>query len=225
MNTIRGKNIVCSMYVTDAYYPIFCAKTAEFTINQDEIETTSVNSGSSREYVPGMSNATLSMTGVTTLDNTNDRVSVLYLMQQSIRRATQDCIITLTDDSGNDVVIQFYAIITSTGFTRDVASYSQSSVTFRVTGNITFDTVILPPVPDVVYSIYLNTTAGQYTVNDSALIDADILQVAREGSTYTEVTGTPSGRQFKFTASTGVLTFDSSLTFNPGETVFVMYKV
>jgi len=53
MNTIKGKNIVCSMDVGGTFYPIFCSKTAEFTVNQDEIETTSVNSGSSREYVQG----------------------------------------------------------------------------------------------------------------------------------------------------------------------------
>src|SRR5574343_56785 len=221
MNTIKGKNIVCSMYVTDNYYPVFCGKTAEFTINQDEIETTSVNSPNSREYVPGMMNATLSMTGVTTLDNTNGRVSVLYLMQQSIRRSVQDLIITLTDDDGSDIVISFSAIITTTGFNRDVASYSNSNVTFRITGPVTFDTVITPPTPEEVFSIYLNTVAGLTSVSDSDLIGVDILQVARTGSTHNETTGTPTGRQFKYTSVSGTISFDASIPFESGEDVYV----
>jgi hypothetical protein len=224
MNTIKGKNIVCSMDVGGTYYPIFCAKNAEFNVNQDEIETTSVNSGSSREYDPGMMNATLSMTGVTTLNNTNGRISPLYLMQQSIRRATQSLIINLTDDDGADVVIDFSAIITATGFTRDVASYSQCSVNFRVTGDINFDTVITPPAPSEVFSIYLSTTAGNTTVSDAALTGKEVLLVAREGSVYNETTGTPTGRYFKFTSGTGTITFDSSIPFNTGEVVYVEYK-
>jgi hypothetical protein len=225
MNTIRGKNIVCSLLSDATYYPIFCGKTAEFTINQDEIETTSVNSGSSREYIPGMMNATLSMTGVTTLDNSNDRISVLYLMQQSIRRATHDLIITLTDDNGDDIVLSFQAIITSSSFSRDVASYSQSSVNFRITGDIGFDTVIDPPVILNVYSITLSVTAGANTVSDMGLVGADILQVARTGITHNETTGTPVGRQFKFTSGTGTVTFDSAIPFESGEDVYVEYKI
>jgi hypothetical protein len=224
MNTIRGKNIVCSMLVDSTYYPIFCAKTAEFNINQDEIETTSVNSGSSREYVPGMMNATLSMTGVTTLDNTNSRISVLYLMQQSIRRQVRDLIITLTDDDANDIVISFQAIIVATGFTRDVASYSQCSVNFRVTGDIGFDSIIVPPTPETVYSDYYGITAGISTLTVTDLIGVEILMVARSGSVHEEITGTPTGRQFAFNGTTGTLTFDASIPFNTGEDVYVEWK-
>ena len=224
MNTIRGKNIVCSLYSVDNYYPIFCAKNAEFNLNQDEIEITSRNSGSSREYIPGMMNATLSMTGVTTLDNTNGRISVLYLMQQSVRRSLQQLIITLTDDDGNDIVMSFNAIITATGFTRDVASYSQCSVNFRVTGDITFDSIIVPPTPEVVYSIYLSASTGAYSVSDILLIGADVLQVARTGITHNEVSGTPIGRQFSYDSATGAILFDSSIPFNDGEDIYVEYK-
>lgn len=224
MNTIKGKNIVCSLLSGSTYYPIFCGKSAEFNVNQDEIEVTSVNSGSSREYVPGMMNATLSMTGVTTLDNTNGRISVLYLMQQSIRRATHDVIITLTDDTGADVVISFNAIITATGFTRDVASYSQCSVNFRITGDVGFDTIITPPVAENVYSFTLDCVEGEISVSDVLLAGVEILQVARTGITHNETTGTPVGRQFKYTSGTGTITFDASIPFNSGEDVYIEWK-
>lgn len=212
------------MDVGGTFYPIFCSKTAEFTVNQDEIETTSVNSGSSREYVPGMMNATLSMTGVTTLDNSNSRISVLYLMQQSIRRSTQSFIITLTDDTGADVVIDFSAIITTTGFSRDVASYSQSNVTFRVTGDINFDTIITPPAPSEVFSDYFTPTAGLAYITDASLVGVSILQVARTGSTHNETTGTPTGRMFKYTSGTGRIDFDTAIPFDSGEDVYVEWK-
>lgn len=224
MNTVKGKNIVCSMFVTDNYYPVFCAKTAEFTMNQDEVEMTSINSGSSREYTAGMMNAVLSMTGVTARDNSDGKVSITYLMQQSTRRQTHNFAITLTDDEGFDIVISFSAIIITTGFSREVQGYSNSSVTFRITGDVDFDEVILPPAPEQVFSDYFAATAGLTSITDASLVGVDILQVAREGLTYDQTGGTPTGRQFKYTTLTGTIDFDASIPFNTGETVYVEWK-
>ena len=225
MNTVKGKNIVISMLSGGLYYPIFCTKTADFTVNQDEIEMTTINSGSSREYTAGMMNASLTVTGVTTLDNTNSRVSVNYLEQQAIRRTTQSFAITMTDDDGNDLVRLFDGIIISTNFNRDVSSYSQSSVTIRVTGGITYDTVVTPPVPEVVYSDYFACVEGETSISDASLIGVDILQVARSGDTHEETGGVPGNHQFKYTTGTGTIGFDVNIPFNDGEVIYVEWKV
>lgn len=225
-NTVKGRNTIIYMLVDSVYYPVFCAKTAEFTIDQDEIEVTSINSGSSREYVPGMSNATCAVTGITTLDNSNGRVSITYLMQQSVRRQLHTFKMVLTDDDSSSLEVVFTAMIKTTNINRDTVGYSQSSLQLRVSGVVEWTEVVDPPAPEEIYSIYLSVTAGQYEVSDSDLGAATILEVWREGINHTETTGTPSGRQFKYTdlTTSGKITFDSAITFNTGEIVYVLYK-
>lgn len=225
-NTVKGRNTIVSMLVDSVYYPVFCAKTAEFTLEQDEIEVTSIDSPSSREYLPGMSNATCAVTGITTLDNTNGRVSITYLMQQSVRRQLHTFKMTITDDDSNSLEVVFTAMIKTTNINRDTVGYSQSSLQLRVSGVVEWTEVIDPPVPEEVYSVYISATAGQYEVTHADLGGATVLEVWREGINYTETTGTPSGRQFKYTdlTSSGKITFDSAITFNTGEIVYVLYK-
>ena len=221
-NTVRGKNIICSMLIGVDYVPIFCGKSAEFTLNQEEIETTSINSGSFREFIPGMTDGTFTINGVTTSDNTNGRVSINYLLQQSVRRTIRSIKIVMTDDNGNNQVISFNAIIVNSGFNRDIPSYSQSSVSFRITGSITLAT-IAAPTETVQDPIYKTTTPGLFSVTDALLTGATILEVQREGLGYTQTSGTPTGRQFNFTGTT--ITFDSSIPFNTGEIVYILYKL
>lgn len=225
MNTVKGKNIVISMLSGDDYYPIFCTKTGDLTVNQDEIEMTSINSGSSREYTAGMMNATLTVTGITTLDNTNERISINYLMQQSVRRQTQSFAITQTDDDGNDIVITFDGIIITSNITRDVSSYSQSSVSIRITGDIEFDTIVTPPTPEVVYSDYFSCVEGETSISDASLIGVDILQVARSGDTHEETVGVPGNHQFRYTSVSGTISFYSGNPFNSGEVIYVEWKI
>lgn len=236
MNTIKGKNMVFSIYVDDNYYPVFCSKDIEFTVNQDEIETTSVNSGNYREFEPGMTNATLSASGVATLDNTNQRVSPLYLMQNTPRRTIWDCIITYTDDDGDDIVVDFSAFVVSINTTRQRSGYTQCSVNMRVTGGIGFDEIILPPVAPTteVYSDYWATTNGlNYITGASAIhtytLDSDtdeILEVSMEGIQYDVVSGTPTAgtRTCQFNASNDRIIFPSDVVFDGAQRVFVEFK-
>ena len=53
---IKGSGMVAELLVSGDYVPIFCAKDCTLSVSQDEIEVTSINSGSSREYLPGMAN-------------------------------------------------------------------------------------------------------------------------------------------------------------------------
>lgn len=48
MSQVLGRNITVSVFITDGFYPMLCAKSAELVMNQDEYETTTINSGSSR---------------------------------------------------------------------------------------------------------------------------------------------------------------------------------
>lgn len=215
MNQVLGKNVVCALLIAGDYYPIFCGKSATLTINQDEIETTFINSGANREFVPGMSDATLDIDGVTVLDNSEGRVSILYLMQLSIRRVIQSLRMLFTDQDGNQVGATFNAFTKTTQATRNVVEWSQSLSSLRITGPITFSAIIDPPVPQSCEEedpIWTTLAEAATTVVDALLIPAigetiTILGVTRSGLSYTQVSGTPGNLQFQYTSGTGTITF------------------
>lgn len=224
-NLVKGKNVVTSMFIIDTWYPIFCAKSGTFERVQDEIEVTSINSGSDKEFIPGMRSATLSMTGVTTLNNTNARISVLYLDQQS--RSVFQLRTSLTDNDGNNVAMTYNAIIKRTGFSRDVSSYSQSFVDFRITGAVTYGTIISPPAPPAVFSIYIDAVEGQTSVSSASLDGVTVKAVARSGQIHRSVSGTPGNMEFRYTdgVGTGTISFDPTNPFLAGEVIYVLYVV
>lgn len=233
-NRVQGKNIIGSMNIDDTYYPIFCGKTLSFNLDQDELETTSVNSGVSREYIAGMANAVMNITGVTILDNTESRISIAFLQQQSIRQAVQEWQIQLTDDDGSIIYYLFEGIIRNTSFTKALPGYSQSDLTVRITGDINITTIAPPPPPgspEIIYSDWWTMDAGNTyidglsDVHGYGLQGVTILEVDREGANYDIITsGTPGNRQATHNNTTGVISFDPT---NPsmGETVFVLFKV
>lgn len=232
-----GKNVVVAMKISGIYYPIFCGKTADFPLEQDEIEVTNVNSGSSREYVPGMSNALLNISGVTVLDNTENRVSILYFMQLAIRRSINEYRVLFTDQDGDTAYFTFNAFVRNANPSRDVTQWSQSTLSLRVTGDLTFGTTVTaPPTPacEEEAPIYLDLPDGVAYV-ESALLKPGvgetitILHVSRSGFTHYETSGSPGSLEFQYTVvgANGRITFDTP--GNPAapdlEPVSIEYKI
>lgn len=230
-NKVQGKNVIVTMLYSGVYYPIFCCKSMSFDQVQETIEVTSVNSGNDREYEPGMSTATMTVSGITTLNNVGSRISVLYLIQLAVRREIQSLKVTLTDNDGNSKDVTFDAIITSNNFTKELGgAYSQSSTGFQITGGITISDPVGPPSVQVVQDpLYIDGVPGATSVSDPLLEAAGvvILEVQREGLGHDPTNGTPGNREFKFTggAGNGTIAFDPTNPFNPGpEVVYVLYK-
>lgn len=230
-NRVQGRNVIVTMEVDSVYYPVFCAKTALLSQVQETIEITSVDSGNDRQYEPGMSTTTLEIGGLTILDNTENRISVLYLMQLAQRRARQTMKITLTDNDGDQIEVGFKAIITANSFDKSLGgAFSQSSTSLLVTGGITIGPSITPPNPSEVQEpLYLEAVEGETSVSDPLLTAAgvEILHVHREDAgSGQQVTGTPASgtRQFRFTAGTGTIDFDPDNPFNGGEIIYILYQ-
>jgi hypothetical protein len=231
MNTVQGKNIKGFMKVDALYYNIFCGQTLSFGLEQDELETSTVGNGSMRTYDAGFGNAMMEVGGVTILDNSESRIAITYLQQQSIRQQIQDWSIELTDDNNNIVTYLFRGIIRSSNFDKSIPGFSKSAVSIRVSGNITMTTVA-PPIGsnEITYSDWWNMAAGETKISGTStqlsynLIGCTVLEVDREGTQYDIVTsGTPGNRQAKHNNTTGDVDFD---TANPsvGETVFVLFR-
>lgn len=232
MNTVRSNNVIIELLVSGAYYPVFCGKTMEYTQNQETVEVTSINSGSAREYVSGMTTASLSIAGITIIDNTGNRIAITYLMQESIRRTAQTLRIRMIADNATAIQIAFLALITSNTLSRAVGTYSQSSTSMIITGEPVISAIIPPPgLACVEDPLYLATTPGQTKVHSVLLeqVGVEILAVEREGLGQVQVSGTPGSgtREFLFVggAGNGDIFFDPGNPFNTGEIVYVLYKI
>lgn len=235
-NQVLGKNFKTEILIDGVYNPIFCGKSAELTVNQDEIEVTHVNSGISREYVPGMSNSTISFAGVTVLDNTEGRISWEYMVQSAIRRSINTYRITLTDQDSDTRQITFDAFWTTGSLTRDITAWSQSSTALRITGDITFGAVAPPPPSscEIQDPIYTTLAEGATSVVSALLVPGvgetiTILHVTRSGQTHYETGGTPGSLEFLYTSGTGTIDFDPANPGNPAapdlEPVSIEYKI
>ncbi len=231
---VEGKNVIAYMKIEDEYSPIFCATVNEFNLDQDEIETTHVNSGPNREFVPGMGGATLGVTGITWAKN-GSRIAITYLVQQSVRRLIHTLRLVITDGvtpTPNVTVMTFDAFIRNTSITSPKNAFSTSNVTFRITGGIEFSEILDPPSEpfcEVQQPLYLAFAESETSVQSDSLIPESgftitILEVQREGLGHDQTSGTPGNRQFKYTSATGTISFDTTNPSN-GETVYVLYKI
>jgi hypothetical protein len=231
---VLGKNVIVSMLVDGDYYPIFCGKTADLGLVQDKIEVTYINSGAHRNYVPGMSDSTLSVNGVTLINNDEHKVSVLYLSQLAIRRSINTYRVLLTDQDSTQVSVSFSAFVLSTNLSRDAIAWSQSSVVFQITDDWTFSTIIPPPTEptcEMQDTLYKTLASSDTYVTDSLLIPASgetitIISVSRSGTVYYETSSTPGSLEFKYTSASGKIEFDPLNPGNPGgEPVSIEYKL
>lgn len=234
---VLGKNAIFSMYIAGTPYPVFCAKTFEKSLNQDKIEVTSVNSGVDREFVPGMSDAQITATGITQVNNDEGKISIFYLEQR--KRDINSFRILCTDQDGTIIIVTFSGFLINSTLGKETTAWSQSSVTFQITGSPTFSTVIPAPGTPICEeqpTIYTTLPDGVAYVESPLLKPGagqtiTILHVSRSGTTYYEVIGTPGNLAFAYTVvgANGRITFQ-----NPGnpatppfslEPVSIEYKI
>lgn len=234
-NLIEGVDVLGQMEIDSVWYDIFCAKDLVLRYDGEEIETTTVNSTRSREYVPGMNSWLLSISGVTESDNSEGRVSLLYLLQEAMRTEIHSMRVFMTDRNGTTKAVTFSGFLRSGEFTGNAFGMSNCDAEFRITGSPSLGTPVDPPAPpdcELEDTIYLREsdggiTAGQYIANSALLqqTGVEIIAVIRSGPMYDYTTGTPSGMQFTHDLPNGDIIFDSNITFNSGEWVAILYKI
>lgn len=235
---VPGSGILLEMLLDGEYFPVFCAQTGRHNLEQEEIETTDINSGSNKKFVPGMASQEIEFGGLTRVDNADGRVSILYLMQESVRRLIYSWRMTLTDNetpTPNVAVLTFDGFIKITGYDKNTGSLSKCNVTIRVTGGVSHGSVIPDPSEpscEVQLPLYLTMAEGDSEVSDVLLEQdgVDILRVQRSGLGLDQVAGTPVAgtAQFRFIpgAGNGTIQVDPTNPANPGgEIIYVLYRL
>jgi predicted secreted protein len=214
------------VYISGVWYPLLCAKAFDFTLNQDEIEVTSVDSTSGREFIPGMSNATCTMNGLTFIENAESKISATYCLQLSVRRQILPFRVYLMSADATTLQIGFDGFFTGITISGGVDQFVQGDLSIRISGDVDISALIDPPVPGELDEIYIDLAEGATSVSNIVLDDSEIFLVEREGIQYDEVVGTPGNRQFQYDDST-----DSIIFLVPGnpaspdlESIHILYK-
>ena len=228
---VQGSQMIASIKVSGNYYPVFCAKSCSFEMTNEIINRTGVNDGLFPKRRIRRTEWSGSASGVLVTDNTQDRYSPFYIMQESVRRSALEWQFEFTNLDGDIRTIEGEALVQNLPISGDVQSFVQCTVNIIGTGAFTMDVSPSSPTLDEdVDSDYWTTTSGQYaiqglSVTGKSMVGKTILAIAREGTVYDPITtGSPSNRTALFNSALGRITFDSNIPFNPGETVWAMWK-
>lgn len=233
---IHGQDVYLSARVGNDYYIIGCAISATFNFTNDLIGKTDVNAGLFKKYRARISDCKASVNGVIKHNSNDSILSSFYFLQEGIRRSEVDYRFEWYSASGYQQ-LNMTGIIESITKDADVNDFALFDMSMQGTGNITLAEIIGPPPtgnsePTDVLSDWWETLEGQYSIpaGPSAIhgyniLGKEIIEVDREGTQYDLITsGSPSGRQCKFDNGLEQLFFDSTLPFNAGETVFIIFK-
>ena len=228
---VRGSQMIASVKISGQYYPVFCAKSCSFEMRNEIINKTGVNDGLFTKRRIRRTEWSGSASGVLVTQNDSNKISPFYLIQESVRRSALEWQFEFTSIDGDVRTIEGEALIENLPISGDVQSFVQATVNIIGTGGFSMDVTPSSGLFDEnVDSDYWNTTEGTYTVSglsvgSKSLIGKTILAIAREGTVYDPITtGSPSNRTALFNSALGRIVFDANIPFNPGETVWAMWK-
>jgi hypothetical protein len=231
-NTILGTGVTFSIEVTENnFYPIGCAKSCTFEIDQEIILRTGVNDGLFPKKRVIRTDWRGSGTFVMVSNNTNDRYSAFYLAKEAVRRAESRYQWEFTDQDGNIKTITGYAVIKGLPISADVQAFSSFDLQIEGSGAFTLSDGGGSPSSisdENVDSDEWTVTAGQYgisglSVDGKSLVGKYLLAVSRTGTPHEIITsGTVGNLQAKFSSGAGTIVFDIPL--NDGEVVWAMWR-
>lgn len=226
MTTLTGKDALLAVKLDDTWYPALCAISCSFFFSHEEVLVSSRNSGKYVERMSRFMNWGFELKGLTKIDDSDGQKGFFYFAQASVRGQQIETRIKYTDQDNNTKYVSGIVLVMDGNLESTVGGFTNASLRLPGTGEPTIGDSGSGGVAIDEYWLYLDTTENAFEVshNDLAGVTA-ISLVLREDGGYKEVTGTPVGRQFKYTdlGSSGKLTFDNTIPFNAGEIVYVRF--
>ena len=234
---IKGEDVVLELLYDGNYYPVLCATDCTFSRQMNFVPITSTDSGIFREFMPGKEEWSMSVSGLTKVEN-DAALTFFWVLQTSVRRQLQTIRMTFTDEVGASKQISGSVYVGSQDISGPISDYAQCSIEFRGTGAFSVSATTPPAEPEInVYSDYWTPTngltyitgasSGSYTGTSYTLLSTDtILEVRVEGTSYEVVSSAPAdgARECRFMTGPVRVQFPSALVFSGSERVFVMFK-
>lgn len=231
---VHGKDVVIELQAEDLNWdPILCGEDCTFRTTPEFVLTTGPTSGLFRERIKRREEWSMSVTGLTKIEN-NSSLTFFYMLSDSVRRTRHTVRITFTDEDGDSKQISGNVYIGQMDISGPASDYSRGSIELLGTGPFTVSEVE-PPTPAVseVFADYWTTTAGQAWIDGSSTGETDgtsytlqvtdeILAVTVENQKLYATTGTPTNAHYKFNTTTAVLL--TSVMFDGSEKVYVLWR-
>lgn len=223
---VHGEDIVVMQKIDEVFYEIGCATNCQFEFTNEIIAKTSRNSAGFREKKVRISDCKGSVSGLIKSSNANDVLSIFWFLGQGMTRVEATYKFLFTDEDGNDRSITMNAVIESIPLRGPVESFGEFDLNIEGTGGYELDSLDPPgSSSDNVDSDSWEISGGLTYIEDVRLENVTIIEVDLEGRQFEKVTGSPVGRQFKYTASIGGkgrIEFENGLPID-GNEVFVIW--
>ena len=234
---VRGNDVVVELLVDGDYYPVLCGLDCSFTREVEFISIRTADSSVFDEVMPRRENWSVTVNGVTKIEN-DTVLTFFYLLMTSVRRTIHTIRVTFTDEAGGSKQIDGSVYIGSESITGPFADYANASIEFRGTGAFTVSTTTEPVTPEYnIYSDYWIPTNGNsyssgastgYTDGTQYTLAATdiILEVWVESVPFYATTGTPTNGspEYKFDTGTLRLNFPAAFVFDGSQRVMVLFK-
>lgn len=234
-SVINGTNIILYQYNTSTGLGVeFAAATnCKFSTSVDQVEITTTNTGSYKEYLGSQINWNISADGFIALTN----YSYLTLLTKLKNKEQIIVKFQIDNDNGNGTGALGYSVFTglvnivSLDMTGPVEGASTYSVSLVGTGEYTISgTEVTPGGVVVVGSNVLmfdyTASGGETTVTFAGAIGKTCVTVTRGGVEVRLIatSGSPTGENVSFNASTGVLTFATARPLAADEFIRAIFK-
>lgn len=161
---VHGEDFIIEVLVGDTYKIILCATDGTLTYQQEVIATTTEDSGIWKTKAPRLTEASLSVSGLTPINDDATHVSWFYMMSDEVRTIPQNVRATFRNDNGESKVISGTAIISGGEITGNADDFASSTIDMEFSGAVIQDTdVVITPIttplatPNITFS-YVSET-------------------------------------------------------------------
>jgi predicted secreted protein len=234
-SVINGTNILLYQYNTSTGVgvPFAAATNCTFSTSVDQIEVTTTNSSSFKEYLGSQINWNISADGFICLTDYS------YLTLLTKLRLKEQIVVKfqINNDNGDGSGALGYSVVTglvnivSLDMSGPVEGASTYSVSLQGTGAYTITGTQVTPSGVVVVGsnvVMFDYTAagGETTVTFTGAIGKSCVTVTRGGIEVRSIatSGVPTGENVTFNASTGTLTFATARALESDEFVRALFK-
>ena len=208
-NVIFGSKVQVNLLVGGLFYPLFCGTDCTYKEEKEQVEASTITSGSFKEWRLRMISWSLDVSGLTKIDNVDGQIAYFYLLQTSVRMEIQTIQVVFTDDAGTQVQINGQAYILNSSITGPADNFSEASCTFLGTSGFDLTPISAPGASGTdVKSDWWQTVNANAFINGASSGQTDgtaytlqstdaVKLVFVEDANYKIVTGTPAAGQLE----------------------------
>lgn len=223
---VQGKNFVLYVYDGGVWIGYACSLSMSYEITTEFIETSVSGTGKNATFLPTKNSFTASADGIVGL-NIIGMLTYPDLQQRQLAHQLLLCRFEETDDAGNVYTKEGSMYISNSTETGSYDGMDNFSIQLRGTGEITQVFTAQPVTPpDAIQIRRYEFTAegGETTWTDSDLINKQILEFNKDGVGFTQIitSGTPIGKEVKYTIATG--SFEWGIPAEVDEQFYVLYQ-